>query len=100
VEVGSELINRAMHDVVSTTIRMVQECLGDTAPDLSQDVSRQGIALVGGHAYLSDFAMMLAEHTGVEVTVAPQSDLVVINGLQYCMEEMSSLHGLFRNSYS
>jgi hypothetical protein len=30
--------------------------------------------------------------------VAPQSDLVVIQGLQACLEEMASLHALFRSA--
>jgi actin-like ATPase involved in cell morphogenesis len=77
---------------------MIQECLSNTPPDLSQDVSARGMTLVGGHANLQDFAELVATSTGVEVSVASQSDLVVIHGLQACLEEMASLHALFRSA--
>jgi actin-like ATPase involved in cell morphogenesis len=77
---------------------MIQECLGDTPPDLSQDVSARGITLVGGSANVRDLDEMVASSTGVEVNVAPQADLAVIRGLQACLEEMASLHALLRSA--
>ncbi|HEY5104644.1 MAG TPA: rod shape-determining protein [Acidimicrobiales bacterium] len=98
VEVSADLVNAATRDVLNSTVRMIQECLGDTPPDLSQDVSARGMTLVGGHANLQDFDELLATSTGVEVSVASNADLVVIQGLQACLEEMSSLHALFRSA--
>jgi rod shape-determining protein MreB len=98
VEVSADLINAATRDVLNSTIRMIQECLGDTPPDLSQDVSARGMTLVGGHANLSDFDELVATSTGVEVNVANQSGLVVIQGLLACLEEMASLHVLLRSA--
>ncbi|HEY5112276.1 MAG TPA: rod shape-determining protein [Acidimicrobiales bacterium] len=98
VEVSADLVNAAAHDVLQSTIRMIQECLGDTPPDLSQDVSARGMTLVGGHANLRDFDELVATSTGVEVNVADQADLVVVHGLLACLEEMASLHALFRSA--
>ncbi|MHB1209023.1 MAG: rod shape-determining protein [Acidimicrobiales bacterium] len=98
VAVSAELVNSALHDVVTTTVRMIQDCLGDAPPDLSQDVSSRGLSLVGSHAQLNDFAELIAANTGVEVTVAPNPDIIVIDGLQMCLEEMSSLHTLLRSA--
>lgn len=98
VEVGADLVNGALGEVLSSTLKMVQDCLGDAPPDLSQDVSSGGLTLVGSHALLKDFAELIATGTGVEVIVADEPDLVVIRGLQLCLEEMSSLHELFRNA--
>jgi actin-like ATPase involved in cell morphogenesis len=53
---------------------------------------------VGGHARLNDLAELIASNTGVEVKVADEPDLVVIRGLQLCLDEMSSLHALFRDA--
>ena len=97
-EVGADLVNAALGDVLMSTLKMVQDCLGDAPPDLSQDVSSGGLTLVGGHALLNDFAELIATGTGVEVHVADQPDLVIIKGLQLCLEEMSALHALFRNA--
>jgi rod shape-determining protein MreB len=97
VEVHSDLVNMALHDVVTVSVRMIQDCLGDAPPDLSQDVSARGLTLVGSHAQLTDFDELIAFSTGVAVTVAPTPDIVIIEGLQMCLEEMSSLHAMFRS---
>ena len=92
----AELVNAALADTVNTTLRLIQECLADAPPDLSQDVSTQGMVLVGGHAQLTDFAELIEHTTGVSVRVAPDPSTVIIRGLQMCLEQMSSLHALFR----
>lgn len=96
IEVHAELINAAIVDIVNATLRMVQECLADAPPDLSQDVSAQGMVLVGGHAQLPDLAELITHTTGVSVRVADEPGTVIIRGLQMCLEQMSSLHGLLR----
>ena len=96
VEVRAELVNAALADTVNATLRLIQECLADAPPDLSQDVSAQGMVLVGGHAQLTDFAELIEHTTGVTVRVAEDAGTVIIRGLQLCLEQMSSLHGLFR----
>jgi rod shape-determining protein MreB len=98
VEVTAELVNTAVREVLQPTMRMIQECLSDTPPDLSQDVSARGITLVGGSANIRDVDELVANSTGVQVSVAEQADLVVIHGLAACLEEMSSLHALFRSA--
>jgi rod shape-determining protein MreB len=98
VEVSADLVNAATREVLNSTLRMIQECLSGTPPDLSQDVSARGMTLVGGHANLRDFGELIASSTGVEVNVAQQANLVVIQGLIACLDEMASLHALFRSA--
>lgn len=98
VEVHADLVNMALHDVVTSSVRMIQDCLGEAPPDLSQDVSARGLTLVGSHAQLTDLDVLIAASTGVDVTVAPTPDVVIIEGLQMCLEEMSSLHSLLRSA--
>jgi len=98
VEVTAELVNMALYEVTSSVVRMVQDCLGDTPPDLSQDVSSMGLTLVGGLSQVRDFSSLVADNTGVAVNVAFEPDLAVIKGLVMCLEEMSSLHALFRSA--
>jgi rod shape-determining protein MreB len=98
VEVPAKQINTSIVDVINASIRMMQECLGESPPDLAQDVLTHGLTLAGGHARLTDLAEIIAKETGVEVRVAPTPELVVINGLQKCLGEMRSLHKLFREA--
>jgi rod shape-determining protein MreB len=96
VTVGSELVDAATRDVVATTVRMVEECLGSTPPDLSHDLAQRGIALVGGGAQLRGLDDVLTTSTGVRCTVAPDPDRVIIRGLEACLDEMAGLYALFR----
>ncbi len=98
VAIDADLVNAALHDVVHGIVSMVQDSLAGAPPDLSQDVSARGLTLVGGHAKLSDVAELIASGTGVDVQLADEPDLVIIRGLQLCLDEMSSLHALFRNA--
>ncbi|HEV2427950.1 MAG TPA: rod shape-determining protein, partial [Acidimicrobiales bacterium] len=87
VEVGAELVNEAMRDVVASTVKMVQDSLADAPPDLSQDISARGLSLVGGLAPLSDLSELLAQRTGVEIRLADDPELAVVRGLQLCLDE-------------
>jgi rod shape-determining protein MreB len=98
VDVDAELVNTATNEVVLATVRMIQECLADTPPDLSQDVSARGLTLTGGMAMLRDLNELIATNTGVEVNIAEHPETAVILGLQLCLEEMASLHALYRNA--
>ncbi len=98
VDVDAELVDEAVADVVHAATAMVQEALAEAPPDLSQDVSARGMTLVGGHARLRDFAEVLARETGVDVRVAADPELVIVRGLQMCLDEMSRLHALFREA--
>ncbi len=98
VSVSADLVNNAIRDLVNVTVRMVQDSLGGAPPDLSQDVSTRGMAVVGGHAQLAGLTELISTSTGVKVNVVEESDLVVIRGLQLCLDEMSSLHSLFRDA--
>jgi len=98
VEVSAELVNAAARDILASTMRMIQDCLGGTPPDLAQDVSARGMTMVGGHANLRDLDELVAASSGVEVSVAERADLCVIRGLEACLGEMASLHALFRSA--
>jgi rod shape-determining protein MreB len=96
VEATAYEINVAIHEIMTSTVRMVQEMLGEAPPDLAQDVLTQGLALVGGHAQIADLAELVSLETGVSVHVPAEPELIVIRGLERCLREMSTLHSLFR----
>jgi rod shape-determining protein MreB len=87
VEAEADDINIAIREIVAATVRMVQEMLSEAPPDLAQDVLTQGLAMVGGHAQLSDLAELVAQETGVSVHVPAEPELVVIRGLVRCLRE-------------
>lgn len=100
VHVRADLITSVVKDVMAQILRTIEECLADAPPDLAQDISTQGLYLVGGHAQLTDVAAFVGDATGVPVHNVTEPDRMVIRGLQMCLEEMSSLHVLFRTTES
>ena len=89
-------MNESVMAVMKANAEMMQECFRITPPDLSQDVANLGVSLVGGVAGLRQAGEYLAGQTGVKTMVAESPDLVIIKGLQICLEQMGKIHALFR----
>jgi rod shape-determining protein MreB and related proteins len=96
IEVDASLVNASVMAVMKANAEMMQECFRITPPDLSQDVANLGVSLVGGVAGMRQVGEYLAGQTGVRAMVGESPDLVIIRGLQMCLEQMSQLHSLFR----
>jgi rod shape-determining protein MreB len=96
IEVDASLVNASVMSVMKANAEMMQECFRITPPDLSQDVANLGVSLIGGVAGMRQVGEYLAGQTGVKTTVAETPDLVIMRGLQLCLEQMGQLHSLFR----
>ncbi|MEI6710524.1 MAG: rod shape-determining protein [Actinomycetota bacterium] len=96
IEVDASLVNASVLSVMRANAEMMQECFRVTPPDLSQDVANLGVSLVGGVAGMRQAGEYLAGQTGVTTRVAESPDLVIIRGLQSCLEQMGQLHAMFR----
>ena len=76
---SSEEVRDAMADPISQIINTIRTTLEKTPPELSADIIDSGITLTGGGALLRGFADLIAEETGMPVTVAANPlDCVVL----------------------
>ena len=73
VVITSEEVRNAMTDPISQIIDTIRLTLEKTPPELSADIIDRGITLTGGGARLRGFAELIAEETGMPVTVAANS---------------------------
>ena len=72
-------VRKAMSDTISQIIDTIRLTLEKTPPELAADIIDTGITLTGGGALLRGFAELIAEETGIAVTVAPNPlDCVVL----------------------
>ncbi len=79
VTISSEEVRNAMADTISEIIDTVRTTLEKTPPELSADIIDTGITLTGGGALLRGLAELIAEETGMPVSVAANPlDCVVI----------------------
>jgi rod shape-determining protein MreB len=75
----SEEVRAAMADPISQIIDTVRVTLEKTPPELSADIIDRGITMTGGGALLRGLAELIAEETGIPVTVAANPlDCVVL----------------------
>ncbi len=79
VVITSAEVRKAMADPISQIIDTIRLTLEKTPPELAADIIDRGITLTGGGALLRGFAELIAEETGIPVTVAQNPlDCVVL----------------------
>lgn len=79
VVITSQEVRNAMVDPISQIIDAIRLTLEKTPPELSADIIDSGITLTGGTALLRGLAELIAEETGMPVTVAANPlDCVVL----------------------
>jgi rod shape-determining protein MreB len=77
--ISSEEVRNAMADTINQIIDIIRLTLEKTPPELSADIIDRGITLTGGGALLRGLAELIAEETGMPVTVAANPiDCVVL----------------------
>ncbi len=86
VVITSAEVRKAMADPISQIIDTIRLTLEKTPPELSADIIDRGITLTGGGALLRGFAELIAEETGIPVTVAPNPLDCVVLGTQKRLE--------------
>lgn len=79
VVITSAEVRKAIADPINQIIDAVRVTLEKTPPELSADIIDRGITFTGGGALLRGFAELIAEETGIPVTVAQNPlDCVVL----------------------
>lgn len=86
VVITSAEVRKAMADPISQIIDTIRLTLEKTPPELSADIIDRGITLTGGGALLRGLAELIAEETGIPVTVAPNPLDCVVLGTQKRLE--------------
>ncbi|HCH28725.1 MAG TPA: rod shape-determining protein, partial [Ruminococcaceae bacterium] len=70
VTITSKEVRNAIADPLEQIIDAIRTTLEKTPPELSADIIDRGITLTGGGALLRGFAELVAEETGIPVSVA------------------------------
>ncbi len=86
ITISSEEVRNAMADTVSQIIDIIRTTLEKTPPELSADIIDSGIVLAGGGALLRGLAELIAEETGMPVSVAANPLDCVVMGTQKRLE--------------
>ncbi len=83
VIITSAEVREALADPISQIVDAIRSTLEKTPPELAADIVDRGITLTGGGALLRGFSQLVADETGIPVTVAANPlDCVVLGTLK------------------
>ncbi len=91
VRMTSSEIREAMAEPVQQVVEAVKQTLERTPPELAADIVDRGIILVGGGALLRGMDRLLAEETGMPVSLTDDPLAAVVMGTGRTLEELETL---------
>ncbi len=80
VDVTESEIRDVIMETAMEIVTMIKDVIENAPPELVGDIYEDGITLTGGLAKLKGFAKLIADNTGIRVTVAKEPEDCVING--------------------
>ncbi len=80
VEINSKEVRESLRSTVDQLIQVIRRSLEQTAPDLCEDIVRQGIVLTGGGALLPGLDEKIEMETGVHTYVDEDPLTTVVRG--------------------
>jgi rod shape-determining protein MreB len=91
VRMTSTEIREAMAEPIQAIVDAVKQTLERTPPELAADIVDRGIVLTGGGALLRGMDRLLAEETGMPVTITDDPLVDVVMGTGKALEEIDTL---------
>jgi rod shape-determining protein MreB and related proteins len=86
--IGQEQIVEALAETVNQIVETVRQALEATPPEIAADIIEGGIVMTGGGALLAGIDLVIAEATGLPVTVAEDPLNCVALGAGRALEDM------------
>ncbi|MDB5683120.1 MAG: rod shape-determining protein [Sphingomonas bacterium] len=97
ISITQAQVAEALVETVAAIVEVVRIALEHTAPELAADIVDEGIVLTGGGALLRQIDEVLAEATGLRVTVAPEPLFCVALGTGRALED-PNLRGVLQTA--
>ena len=91
-------VRSAMEEHVTQIVESAAMCLGDSPPELAQDIMFDGIHLVGGGSLLRGMSQRLADGTSVPVHVVDTPLECVALGAGMCIDSFERLRPIFADA--
>ena len=89
--VSSTEVLEALEEVSSAIVEAIHSVLERTPPELTGDISSNGIVMTGGGALICGFDKLVASKTGIPTRVADEAVSCVAYGTGNCLENLSRM---------
>lgn len=91
LSISGDEIREAMDEPIQEIVDSVKSTLEETPPELSADITERGIVVTGGGAEMNGIDRLLAEHTGLPVSITENALECVVKGTGMYLQEMKKL---------
>ena len=88
---SSSEILEALEEVSSAIVEAIHSVLERTPPELTGDISSNGIVMTGGGSLIWGFDKLVASKTGIPTRVADEAVSCVAYGTGNCLENLASM---------
>lgn len=95
IVLGPEEVREAIDEPVRAIIEMIVRALGQTPPELAQDLILRGAHLVGGGGMLRGMDQRLSEETALPVHLVDAPLECVVHGAGRCLENLDRVKEMF-----
>lgn len=89
--VSSTEVLEALEEVSSAIVEAIHSVLERTPPELTGDISSNGIVMTGGGSLVCGFDKLVASKTGIPTRVADEAVSCVAYGTGNCLENLSRM---------
>ena len=93
--VTSQDILEALQIPLTQIVQAIKIAIEQIPPELGEDIAAQGLVLTGGGALLTDLPKLLAEKTGLIITVADDPLTCVVRGTGMALDMMGNVDSVF-----
>ena len=91
IKISEEEIRDALSEPVNVIMDTIRAALENTPPELAADIVDQGIMLAGGGSLLRGLDILIADTTGLQVTVAEDALTAVVIGVGKMLDDIHLL---------
>lgn len=95
VKVTSEELMEALDETVMSIVEEVHSVLERTPPELSADISDNGILMTGGGCLIYGLDKLIEKNTGIKVTIAEDAVSCVANGTGKALDNIEVIERSF-----
>jgi rod shape-determining protein MreB and related proteins len=95
IVLSPEEVREALDEPVRAILEIVVGALGQTPPDLAQDLILEGVHLVGGGGMLRGMDQRIANETALPVRLVDAPLECVVHGAGRCLENLDRLKEMF-----
>jgi len=93
--ISSNEVLEALADPLSQIVQAVRNALEQTPPELGADIADRGLVLTGGGALLKGLDRLLAEETGLPVSIAEDPLTCVVRGSGKALDLIGKMNSVF-----